>query len=199
MARDPGPMSGLPIDAPLPARPLPSLPPAPASEFRLGEWPAELQPEFEHFLDYWLSKHESDGRLPSRAAIDPSEIPILLPGIALIDVEPAASAYRFKFRLLGTRHSYVTQRNMAGRYVDDMIRPEHLPEVLDAYTQVVERKLPHYWSRTIESAPAGLEISYERVIVPLSQDGETVNMLFGYWIFNGASDNWHWWRDSSIA
>src|SRR5262249_16670425 len=93
-----------------------------SDRFRLGTWPAPLHPELQEFLEYWLSRHGPQGQIPSRAQIDPSEIPTLLTGIALYDVERVNTAlgYRFKYRLLGTRHSAVNHADFSGRYLEDV-------------------------------------------------------------------------------
>lgn len=176
---------------------------AATDRFRIGTWPAQLHPELQEFLDYWLSKHGPQGQLPSRAQIDPSEIPTLLTGIALYDVERAPASklgYRFKYRLLGTRHSAVNQADFAGRYVEDVHYPDEAVPIVGAFSLVVERKLPHYWHRErISRRDAAVRIPYERIIVPLAADGVNVNMLLGHFVFHNAGDSWHWWRDDKPA
>jgi len=171
--------------------------------FRIGTWPSQLHPELQEFLDYWLSKHGPQGQLPSRAQIDPSEIPTLLTGIALYDVErtPASKlGFRFKYRLLGTRHSAVNQADFAGRYVEDVHYPDEAVPVIGAFSLVVERKLPHYWHRErISRRDPTQRIPYERIIVPLAADGINVNMLLGHFVFHNAGDSWHWWREGNPA
>lgn len=172
---------------------------AATDRFRIGTWPEQLHPELQEFLDYWLSKHGPQGQLPSRASIDPSEIPTLLTGIALYDVEhvPASKVgYRFKYRLLGTRHSSVNQADFSGRYVEDVHYPDEAVPIIGAFSLVVERKLPHYWHRDrISRRDPAVKIPYERIVVPLSNDGVNVNMLLGHFVFHNAGDNWHWWRE----
>jgi len=169
---------------------------------RLGTWPAQLHPELQEFLSYWVSKCGPDGQLPSRAQIDPSEIPTLLTGIVLYDVERVATAlgYRFKYRLLGTRHSVVNQGELAGRYVEDAHYPDEAVPIIGALTLVVERKLPHYWRHEyVSRRDPAQRISYERIVVPLANDGVSVNMLFGHFVFHNSGDSWHWWRETNPA
>jgi hypothetical protein len=169
-----------------------------SDRYRLGTWPPQLHPELQEFLDYWLSKHGSQGQLPSRAQIDPSEIPTLLTGIALYDVERVASqlGYRFKYRLLGTRHSAVNQADFSGRYVEDVHYPDEAVPIIGAFSLVVERKLPHYWHRErVSRRDPSMRVPYERIVVPLANDGVNVNMLFAHFVFHNQGDNWHWWRD----
>ncbi|MCW5772593.1 MAG: PAS domain-containing protein [Rhodospirillaceae bacterium] len=177
--------------------------PAATDRFRLGTWPDQLHPELQEFIDYWLSKHGPQGQLPSRAQIDPSEIPTLLTGIALYDVERVNTSfgYRFKYRLLGTRHSAANQGDFSGRYVEDVHYPDEAVPIIGAFSLVVERKLPHYWRRErVSRADTSRRIPYERIVVPLAADGTNVNMLLGHFIFHDAAgDNWHWWRGDGAA
>jgi hypothetical protein len=170
-----------------------------SDRYRLGTWPAQLHPELQEFLDYWLSKHGPSGQLPSRAQIDPSEIPNLLTGIALYDVErvPTKVGYRFKYRLLGTRHSVVNQADFSGRYIEEVHYPDEAVPIIGVFSLVVERRLPHYArGERVARRDPNSRISYERIIVPLANDGVTVNMLLGHYIFHNMEENWHWWRES---
>lgn len=211
-----GAPSGFPAAFPSRAPSGPSVAPAPNSQlsrgiitttdpalstsdrYRIGTWPPQLHPELQEFLDYWLSKHGPQGQLPSRAQIDPSEIPTLLTGIALYDVERVNSAlgYRFKYRLLGTRHSAVNQADFSGRYVEDVHYPDEAVPIVGAFSLVVERKLPHYWHRDrISRRDPSARVPYERIVVPLAADGVNVNMLFAHFVFHNTGDSWHWWRE----
>jgi hypothetical protein len=168
--------------------------------YRLGTWPPQLHPELEEFLNYWESKRGSHGQLPSRAQIDPSEIPTLLTGIALFDVERvvAAPGYRFKYRLLGTRHSAVNQADFSGRYIEDVHYPDEAIPIIGAFCLVVERRLPHYWNRErVSKRDPSVRIPYERIVVPLASDGVNVNMLFAHYVFHNQGDSWHWWREGN--
>ena len=169
---------------------------------RLGTWPDQLHPELQEFTDYWASKLGPQGQLPNRAQIDPSEIPNLLTGIALYDVERVNTSfgYRFKYRLLGTRHSIVNQADFSGRYVEEVHYPDDAVPIIGAFSLVVERKLPHYWRRErVSRRDPNLRIFYERVIVPLAADGVNVNMLLGHFVFHNTQENWHWWREGNSA
>jgi len=165
-----------------------------SGRFRLGTWPAQLHPELQEFLDYWLAKHGPRGELPSRAQIDPSEIPTILTGIALCDVERVNTSlgYRFKYRLLGTRHSVVNPSDFSGRYVEDVHYPDEAVPIIGAFCLVVERKLPHYWRRErVSRRDPSVRTPYERIIVPLASDGVTVDMLLGHFVFYDTGDSWH--------
>ena len=65
---------------------------------------------------YWQSKcHE--GLLPSRAAIDPTEIPQLLPYLVIAEIE--ASPLRVRYRLVGTQVVEDHGSDFTNRYLED--------------------------------------------------------------------------------
>ena len=65
---------------------------------------------------YWDGKR--NGRLmPSRADLDPVDIPKLLPDICLVDVVP--DARRYVYRLIGTNECAMRGRDPTGQAVKD--------------------------------------------------------------------------------
>lgn len=126
-------------------------------------------------LDYWKSK-KSDLVAPPRAAIDPIEMPQLLPRVMLVDVENVAgSEAEFRYRLSGTGiravHGYDPTR----------LRPSELTPRI--YGQLIDA---HYRAAVAARQPLAHVIvvitnmkqrSYARIILPLSNDGATINML----------------------
>ena len=73
-------------------------------------------PILRRLLAYWQSKCGPDGRLPSRADIDPLDLRSMLPNIYLIDVLPDG---KFRLRLLGEAHVAVYGHGLVGRIIDD--------------------------------------------------------------------------------
>lgn len=122
---------------------------------------------------YWQSKM-IDGRLPSRAEIDPLEIPKLLPFLFLVDV--ARDPLRFRFRLVGTQICAWGGRDPTGLYTDDASFGAQGAEITRQYAEVVERGRPVYREQR-GAQPARSFMFYEKVILPLSSDGESVEVL----------------------
>lgn len=115
-------------------------------------------------------------RLPARADLEPMDIPQLLPHLMLIEVHRESSRLRFRFRLIGSAVCQYAGRNWTGRYLDD---PDYGPgakAVTGYYTQVVDSRQPF---RGEQFAPwYGKEYQYyERLALPLSSDGENVDMV----------------------
>lgn len=122
---------------------------------------------------YWRSK-ATGGRLPSRAAISPAEIPPLLPYIFLIDVE--RDPQRFRFRLIGTQIVQWAGRDVTGLYIDDPIYGPGGSKLGEEYAEVAARGLPLYTEQPAQR-PERDWVFYERLVLPLAQDGRTVDIL----------------------
>ncbi len=124
---------------------------------------------------YWLSKCV-DGRLPRRADIRLEEIAPDLPFLYLVDVlrDPLA----FRYRLVGTRVSAWSMRDYTGSAVNDAEYGPRWKVIFDAYRDIVERRAPSaaelfaHWFKPEYRY-------YERVLAPLSEDGQTVNIIYG--------------------
>ena len=123
---------------------------------------------------YWESK--AARRIPSRHDLLPEEMTALLPHVFLIDVEPAPLGFRF--RLVGSEIGRWAQREYSGVRINELEYGPAWRSVFDAYARVVS-------SRKAEVARyrapwVGREfLRYERLIAPLSSDGDRVDMLFG--------------------
>jgi len=123
--------------------------------------------------EYWVSK--LDGRpMPQRADIEPTEIPRLLQHIALVDVE--YDPFRLYFRLIGTHITQAVDRDSTGCYFDEVYHGQMLEDMVRLYSAAVHAKKPvRHLSRAIYADKEYRQ--YESVHLPLSKDGETVNMI----------------------
>jgi hypothetical protein len=128
---------------------------------------------------YWQQRR-AGRRCPARVDIDPIEIPALLPHILLTEV--VDGGLRFRWRLIGTE----VERNfgcpMTGRYVDELLRDQYLDYVEGLYRSVVSGCTPVYSENSYNTRSNGWEVGSEllrtaRLMLPLSPDGETVNMV----------------------
>lgn len=126
-------------------------------------------------LDYWNEKR--GGRIaPARADIDPEEIVTVLPRIMLADVErDTDGAVDFRYRLSGTGICNIHQEELTGRRPSS-IEPPYYGGLIDAhYRSVLESHVPaaHVFALQVGDKVA----SYARIILPLSSDGESLDML----------------------
>ena len=129
---------------------------------------------FQEFYAYWLGKGAGKG-MPARADIDALDIPALLANVFLIDVVPG-NPRRFRFRLVGTRITEL-EGEMTNRFLDEFVpgaagtaMARHYEDTLEGRIYVRHETL-HWRKRDY--------INYDVLLLPLSSDGRTVDMLFG--------------------
>jgi hypothetical protein len=143
--------------------------------------PPFTDPLLEEALLYWRGK-AADRPMPSRANLDPVEMPKLLPHVMLIDV---VAPSRYRFRLIGTAIADEQGLNVTGSDVGEVLTGvqlrNHVVALLD---ECVRERRPLYSECLFFSSEGGLvERHTKRLFLPLSQDGESVNMIFKLQIF----------------
>lgn len=134
-------------------------------------------------LDYWKRKRSSRA-MPSRRDIDPTEIPHLLPHLQLIDV--AEGGQRFRYRLVGTTLVQTFGREYTGLWLDQLFAGARAKFAGDIYRKVCELRRPLF-VRNGYLTSKGLPLVANRLYLPLSADGTTVNMLMGALTFESTS------------
>jgi hypothetical protein len=148
--------------------------------------PVEATPELREFLhgpdngaflefyEYWLRK--GAGRaMPARADIDPLDIPQLLANVFLIDVVPGTPR-RFRFRLVGTRITEL-EGEMTTRFLDEFVPGAAGTAMARHYEDTVEGRI-YLRHETLHWRKRDY-INYDVLLLPLSSDGRTVDMLLG--------------------
>ncbi len=137
-----------------------------------GQVASQRVHEFER---YWSGK-AAGGQPPRRAAIDPVEIPRLLPYLIIADIE--RTPFRVRYRLVGTRVAEANGSDFTNRYLDAC---GFTVEVLltECYRRVVATRAPvfaHYeWHRKDWRRPRGAIGSSETGFFPLSSDGVEID------------------------
>jgi hypothetical protein len=137
-------------------------------------------------LALWRGKI-GDRVLPARDDFDPLEIPArILPHIALIDVL-ADATINFRYRLIGTHISETLGYDATGKTVGALLSQDNYDDFMAGYLWVVANRRP---MRSNGSAVFVNKawLTYESVILPLSRDNSTVNMLMIPTIFTQASE-----------
>ncbi|MCW5773210.1 MAG: PAS domain-containing protein [Rhodospirillaceae bacterium] len=116
-------------------------------------------------------------RWPSRADIRPEDIAFMLGTVHLIDVLRAP--LRFRLRLVGSAIEELGRRGDQGKMIEEIDPPFYARMLQDHYSQAVEKRVPlfHRVTFVAESRPTRHPMSYERIILPLSADGQSINML----------------------
>jgi hypothetical protein len=143
-----------------------------SAELKLGD-PA--YPDLVAMLQYWDAKRGT--RLaPPRSAIDPGDFVSALPRVKLIDVLYAADGtIDFRFRLAGTEIGSILGTELTRLRPLDLQPPQFGALVHAHYTQCVRKRRPLLHKVEIDSARR--IHSYARLLLPLSSDGETIDML----------------------
>ena len=125
---------------------------------------------------YW--KAQCNGRpMPSRADIDPADFRHHLPSVTLVDVVP--DARRFVYRLVGTQEVAGRGCDPKGRSVGDAFYGESREASLACYDYVVRTRRP-FCFRDPYITSDGWPEQEDTLYLPLSADGETVNMVLVY-------------------
>lgn len=126
--------------------------------------------------------------MPSRRDFDPVEAPRrLLPHLILVDVAYGQTpSPRFRWRLLGTHVTTAMGRDSSGRWFDEIYREREMELVVCGMGAALETRRPCF---TRARAPSD-ERSFllvEAVDMPLSSDGERVDMILGACHFYSAA------------
>jgi hypothetical protein len=130
--------------------------------------------------EYWLAK-KGDRPAPSRADIAPEEIVDVLPWAFLMEYV----GERLRYRLVGEAFREIYGAKLAGMYIDEVDLDHITAAYIGEYAKSAEAFAPvvREWQFTKND---GRYLDYERLILPLSADGRTVNMFlcgavgFGY-------------------
>ncbi len=132
--------------------------------------------------NYWTARRHGR-RMPCYADIDPSELSFVFGHLLVIAVETdAAGEKRFRFRLHGTLIAERAGYDMTGQYVDELPNSENRDWLLDRCRGMLESRTAYAGkhSRLVRDR----RHRYEVLWLPLSDDGENVNVLLGALIYN---------------
>jgi hypothetical protein len=131
-----------------------------------------VDPRLRALFDYWRARADARA-MPARRDIDPADFVALLSAVALVDV--LYDPLRFRYRLVGTQIVERLGREMSGRWVSEIPRPQLREATMRDYELVVRQRaavLDHgddiYDTRRIR---------YEILRLPLSEDGVLINMI----------------------
>ena len=131
---------------------------------------------------YWNEKRGTRFA-PARADIDPLELRGHLGNLFLVDV--LAGPDDFRFRLIGTNIARAIGRDSTGKTVYQAVGadcPEVARQICGVYARVAAEKQPVYTRGRMTWASQG-PLGYEALHLPLSQDGQVVNMILAELLF----------------
>ena len=145
-------------------------------------------------LAYWRSK-APEGRLPGRLDIDPLEMPDLLQWLTLIDVvweeleDGEGRRLRLRCRLIGTEVVTHFGRDITGLYAEEAYSGDYLAQALETYGAIIESRQPRL-SRHQIPIEGREHAEYDRLILPLAEDGDTVDMFLICFAFEVRGGDW---------
>lgn len=111
---------------------------------------------------------------PARADFDPLELRYILGSLSLIDV--LRDPLRFIFRLHASHNAARLGADLTGKEVAEMPSSAEPDRVRAHYELVVASRVPQVQRRGGTHAD-GIAWEYEVLVLPLSSDGETIDML----------------------
>ena len=134
--------------------------------------PATIDSErLRRFYEYWNAKRGSRA-MPARRDIDPVEFPWALGDISLIDAEPDGE---FRWRLDGTNLAEFFHCEMTGKTTRDYGYPEYSGNLRGYFAEAVRLAGPTF--RRQRFVDKNRSWNYAMLILPLSSDGKSVDML----------------------
>jgi hypothetical protein len=130
-------------------------------------------PRLQRLYGYWSTK-KGPRKMPSRADIDVLDLRYILGNIILVDVIEG-SPPRFRIRLHGSNLSERAGYELTGKMLDELPESEFRTQVRERWTEVATTGEPRHCDRNLHVFDSR-SYHYESIVLPLSADGETVNM-----------------------
>jgi hypothetical protein len=134
-----------------------------------------LRQEFEALQARWR-QHCRDGDLPRRSDFPPESLGAWLGHIQVVEAVRVGEAVRFRVRLVGTRIVYYEGHDNTGLFLDDVIPADDRDAVLAPYRECMDSRQPVY-TTFYSCASAAISSLLERLILPLSADGDAVDQF----------------------
>jgi len=130
---------------------------------------------------YWQQKCGSR-RMPSRADIDPTEIPRLLPNLLISEHVTEGGIERWRYRLAGTAVAAAFGRNPTGHYIDELTKGAYR-EFIERIHRVVREEQRALFCASEYTGARDLRMSAKRLLLPLTTDGREVDQIITLLVF----------------
>jgi hypothetical protein len=132
-----------------------------------------VHPRLQRLYQYWADKR-GERSMPSRADLDPLDMRFVIGNVILVDVIDG-EALQFRIRLHGTNLSEHVHFDLTGKMLDEMPQAEFRELTRQSFTKVATTKQPLRAQR--DRVLDNRLRRYETIILPLSGDGDRVDML----------------------
>lgn len=113
--------------------------------------------------------------LPAWRDFDARHLSFIISNMLLIEVH--YQPLRFRFRMHGLELAWRIGYDMTGKLVEEIPHPQNRAVLLERCRWLVSNRRP-YVGRS-QRVVAGRQIPYEVVWLPLSDDGQTIDLLLG--------------------
>lgn len=144
--------------------------------------PADIEDRYlGHFVELWAAVRGRD-RVTRKTSLPPEVIGPAQPDVTLIEVRPDG----FWFRQIGSRIRALHARDYRGHSLDEVEPAAFRDTVQVDYRACVRSGVPGY--NRIVTRTGGQPFIYERVLLPLSRDGQRVDWLLA---IAASRQNWH--------
>ena len=133
-------------------------------------------PKLQLFFDYWVAIAPA-GRLPGRQHLDPVRLGPVLPHVWMLDVVRNGGAPRFRYRLAGTKEVETLQREVTGRWFDEVhpLAPSH--PIFERLAHMLEHGIPTYRRGVVGLTHERDHRTVENCMLPFASDGVTVDLI----------------------
>jgi len=126
-----------------------------------------------NLYSYWQGQ-KGNKACPSKSDIRPKDLIPYLPHVFLVDV---LDEINFRFRLAGSRFCDLTERRMAGDFIEAIFPDMFCAEVRKAWQQAYDGAT--VLGRGQVWIPAKDFLQWEGIVLPLSESGNDVDTLVG--------------------
>jgi len=139
-----------------------------------------VNPRLRRLYDYWCERR-GERRFPARADIDPLDLSFLMGNLILVDVAPGEPP-GFFIRLHGTNLVQWAGYELTGKALSELPDGEFRQLATRTFTRVAKTGEPFHGNR--DRVLDGRPRRYETLVLPLSKDGERVDMLLAGLIYD---------------
>lgn len=136
-----------------------------------------MGPKIRTLVEYWRTRCKN-GCLPGRIMIDPADLKPLLPTIFIVDC-PTRDDRDWVYRLVGTGIVEREGFDKTGKPVCDYFVGSAWPAVRADYVMCMDERCAVYRADTAITKLSREPFEFERVFLPLADDGHTVDKIIG--------------------
>ena len=137
------------------------------------------EPALRVLYRYW-DELRGTAEFPTAEAIDPTEMPTLLPNLALIDT--ADKLRDFRFRLFGTAVCAGFGEDRTGKSFDSLSHVADIDTVIEGYWITYSERIPTYFP-VRPTTDQDDNMTYSRLLLPLGSDDHVSRILSGFIFF----------------